>query len=396
MTSGSGSKIKRIAKIFLNIIVYFFAVVGFVLTGGFFAIRLHLTDTPGNVDANNSYFDSSYENSKKDEALEAAIKNDAASSKEENLDEKIERLSKIRDLKNQNYCKIEAIGSHFPPNAKYILDTYGITQSDYLVAKMIPAVALQLLENQDFQTQFGSCDSSSGSVSVDDLKSKFENAESQNAFYWVNKEEWQAIRQSASKDKAVIEKVSQMTKVDERLLVSCLIGEQLRLFNSQRELFKKFFEPLKILGNANKISLGVMGIKEATAEQIENNLKNQNSPYYLGKDYENILDGENEKSRYDKLTDETHYYSYLYGALYLKQMMKQWKDAGYDIKFRPEIVGTLFNVGFPQSRPKPNPKVGGSEIDIGGVKYSFGRIAYEFYYSGEMMDIFPYDTEQKE
>jgi hypothetical protein len=70
--------------------------------------------------------------------------------------------------------------------------------------------------------------------------------------------------------------------------------------------------------------------------------------------------------------------------------MKQWKDAGYDIKYRPEIVGTLFNVGFPQSKPKVNPQVGGSQILAGGQKYSFGSLAYEFYYSGELLYEFPY------
>jgi hypothetical protein len=127
---------------------------------------------------------------------------------------------------------------------------------------------------------------------------------------------------------------------------------------------------------------------------VEKNLKDPTSPYYLGKEYENILDKLSEKSRYEKLTDESHYYSYLYGAIYVKQLMQQWKAAGYDIKYRPEIIGTLFNVGFPQSKPKPDPKVGGSTIKINGVEYSFGRLAYEFYYSGELMDEFPFNTNQ--
>ena len=87
--------------------------------------------------------------------------------------------------------------------------------------------------------------------------------------------------------------------------------------------------------------------------------------------------------------EKDHYYAYLYGALYLAEMMKQWRTAGYEIMYRPEIVGTLFNVGFPQSKPNPNPKVGGSEINVGEGKYSFGSLAYEFYYSGELAEEFP-------
>jgi hypothetical protein len=139
-----------------------------------------------------------------------------------------------------------------------------------------------------------------------------------------------------------------------------------------------------------------MVIKENTAIQIENNLKDTTSQYYLGANMEHSLDyadgsGNEDKERYDRLTENTHYYSYLYGAIYLKQIITQWKNADYDIQYRPEIMGTLFNVGFPQSKPNSNPKVG-SSIDVDGTKYTFGSLAYEFYYSGELADAFPYVT----
>lgn len=382
-----------IKKIF-NVAVYFFALIGFVLTSGFFAIRLHLTDTKGAVDKYSSYYELSEDNVKNKKVLGIAA-NNSDSLAFKNLDSEIDRLKKIKELKRQNYCKIKIIGDFFPVNAKAVLIIDDMVKSDSLTAKSISAINLQLLENQNFQNKFSTCEMESnlGVVNPEDLKNIFSNiAVGDNAFFWTNSEEWNAIREATIKDKAVIEKVSQKTNVDQRLLVSCLIGEQLRLFNSQREIFKKFFEPLKILGNANKISLGVMGIKEATAEQVEKNLKDTTSPYYLGKEYENILDDSSGKSRYEKLTEESHYFSYLYGAIYLKQIMKQWRTAGYDIKYRPEIVGTLFNVGFPQSKPKPDPKVGGSTIKINGAEYSFGRLSYEFYYSGELLDTFPFNT----
>ena len=180
------------------------------------------------------------------------------------------------------------------------------------------------------------------------------------------------------------------------MIVANMIVEQLRLFNSEREIFKKFFEPLKILCSANKISLGVMGIKEKTAIDIENHLKDPASVFYLGKEAENILDFSTSENivqeRYNRLASEKdHYYSYLYGGLYLKQIIKQWGKEGYDIKYRPEIIGTLFNVGFPQSKPNPDPKVGGSKIKIGEKEYSFGSLVYEFYYSGEILEEFPYE-----
>jgi hypothetical protein len=68
----------------------------------------------------------------------------------------------------------------------------------------------------------------------------------------------------------------------------------------------------------------------------------------------------------------------------------QWEKAGYPIDDRPEILATLFNVGFPNSKPKPNPMVGGAEILVHEKPYTFGAIAYDFYYSGELYELFPF------
>ncbi|MFO0495027.1 MAG: hypothetical protein ACK50Y_05805, partial [Flavobacteriia bacterium] len=83
---------------------------------------------------------------------------------------------------------------------------------------------------------------------------------------------------------------------------------------------------------------------------------------------------------------------YMYAALFLKQVKMQWEKAGFPIDHRPEILVTLFNVGFPQSDPKNNPKVGGSTIKINEKPYSFGAIGYQFYYSGELYDLFPFKS----
>ena len=58
------------------------------------------------------------------------------------------------------------------------------------------------------------------------------------------------------------------------------------------------------------------------------------------------------------------------------------------MSYRPEILGTLFKLGFNKSVPKANPKVAGAEVTVGGETYTFGRLAYEFYYSGELIEIF--------
>ena len=102
-----------------------------------------------------------------------------------------------------------------------------------------------------------------------------------------------------------------------------------------------------------------------------------------------------EKERFDRLTTfKNHYYSYMYAAVFLKQVKMQWERAGFPIDERPEILATLFNVGFPQSVPKSNPRVGGSTITVHENKYSFGALAYQFYYSGELYDLFPMRTKK--
>lgn len=212
-------------------------------------------------------------------------------------------------------------------------------------------------------------------------------------YYWQTTEEWQVIKTALIKDKDILHRASLSSGVSARLIASQLIVEQLRMFNSDRESYKKFFEPLKILGSQTKFSWGVMGMKEDTAIKVEEHLKDNSSVFYLGTKYENILDFQTEnikEERFTRMTDQrNHYYSYLYAGLYLNQIINQWKKSGYDISNRPEILGTLYNIGFINSKPNPDPKSGGALIEIGDRKYSFGSLAGEFYYSDELLAEFP-------
>jgi hypothetical protein len=356
-----------------------------ILAGGFFGVKYGLTNAAGVVDDKSVDFQKATE--------EISSINRIENTTSVNPDSKNE----IEAIKNKNYCGIDAVGAFAPANAGRIIASYSKTGSDALAAKMVLAASLRLQVNPDFQSSLFKCQSPNNDIqpTLADLQEKYGNSSGKNIFPWMNTSEWQTIETATLKDKEAINKAGAVADVEPRLIVASMIVEQLRLFNSEREVFKKFFEPLKILGNADKISLGVMGIKEATAIQIENHLKDPNSPYYLGPQDEHLLDFSTDnpdQERFKRLTDEknNHYYSYLYGALYLKEMMEQWQRAGFDIQYRTEIVGTLFNVGFPQSKPKADPKVGGSAIDVGDGKYSFGSLAYEFYYSGVMTDDFPY------
>ncbi|MES2213536.1 MAG: hypothetical protein V4473_01695 [Patescibacteria group bacterium] len=214
---------------------------------------------------------------------------------------------------------------------------------------------------------------------------------------WSSLPEWTTLKEAVTKDKELIYRASVASGVPARLIVAQLVTEQLRFFFDDRESYKKFFEPLKILGSQTKFSWGVMGIKEDTAIQIEQNLRNKNSPFYLGPTYEQALEFKTSTStdsikqeRFVRMTDQhAHYYSYLYAGLYLKQIVTQWKNAGFDISDRPEILSTLYNIGFKNSKPNPNPSSGGAQIPVGDKVYSFGTLAGDFYNSNELLDEFP-------
>lgn len=279
----------KVLKFIFTIFLCVFAVIGFVFTGVFIAMQLHLTDVKGSIDSRNEYF------------------------------------NKVRDE----------------------------------ITRTTQATNIQ--------------------------------------YDWTTTSDWDVLKNGLIKDKEPILEASRVSGVPARMIAAVVIPEQFRFFSSNRESFKRYFEPLKLLGNGTKFSFGVAGIKTGTAMQIEENLKDKNSVYYIEADHENDLNfttSDPDTERMDRLTDShNHYFSYLYSGLFINQISNQWKNAGYSIDNRPEVISTLFNLGFSHSQPKANPEVGGAEIVINGRSYTFGGIAYEFYYSNELVDIFPRDVQ---
>ncbi len=212
---------------------------------------------------------------------------------------------------------------------------------------------------------------------------------------WSATPEWEVISGGLTKDAPVIAKVSQQTGVSQRMIVSVVVPEQTRFFTSNREVFKRYFEPLKILGSMSQFSLGVSGIKEETAIQIENQANDPTSPFYPGPGMAALFSYNGTTTPHDtalfnRLSDpKDHYYSYLYTALYIKEVEAQWSKAGFDISQNPEAVVTLFNIGFQGSHPNGQPQAAGAVIDTGGQQYVYGQLGADFYHSNELTDIFP-------
>ena len=367
---------KKPIRIIKDIFVYGFALFGLGIFGAWAIYELGLTNNRGLVDKNNRYL--------------ATINDNQEVSKQDTTDRFV----------IQNYIKLLTLGRLYPHNAKLIIDGLRNSQDDSQVAQMIRACEMYLQNDTKYQNLLKQGQQIYGTASTLD--------NNYNVIEWMNEPEWAALKESIKKDSAAINKAAKITGVEPRMIVGCLVGEQIRLFNSKREMFKKYLGPVKVLSVQNQFSFGVNGIKDFTAKMVEDHLKDKTSPFYMGAKYEHILDYNNthqniatndqenftipiDSLRIKRLVDyRDHTYSYIYTGCIIHQTRNQWKKAGYDISNRPDILFTLFNVGFAASEPKPNPQCGGSHITVGDKIYTFGVIGFDFYYSAELSDVFPY------
>ncbi len=212
---------------------------------------------------------------------------------------------------------------------------------------------------------------------------------------WNKSPEYAVIRDGLYKDRNVINLVAQQTGVSSRMIAATVVPEQLRWFTTDREDFKKIFEPLKILGVAANMTYGIGGFHYQTAQRVEQYTKDTNSPFYAGPGMAQLVAYPSVQNPRDtnllaRLSDSTdHYYSYLYVALFIKEITNQWESAGYDISNRPDVIITLYNIGFDRSIPKPNPQIGGATINVDGTNYTYGELGVDFYYSDELTQVFP-------
>lgn len=342
---------KKISKY----IVYVFSIVGFIFTGVYFAMKWGLLNVQGSAKERNAYFTQGH------------------------FLPQEKRLYADMDI----LCQIDLVHTYAPVTSVNIYLAL-LSGTDINIIRKMVSVAL---ESYVDNTNIDSC-KKNNNVNKNLPKT---------AYIWADTEEWNLMKNVFTRDQDVIVKASKDAGISPRLLLGGVIGEQFRFFGNRRESFKQYFEPLKILASLSNTSFGIAGLKPNTARLIEENLKNKNSPFYLGKDMENLLDYDvnildKDKARMDRITNtKDPYYSYLYVGLYMKQIIKQWENNGFDIGTRPDVLATLYNLGFPRSVPKENPVSGGAIINVGGKDYTFGDLGYEFYFSGELVEIFPFN-----
>lgn len=351
---------RKNVRIAYLVTVHLFAIAGAAIIGAWAIYKLGLTNNRGAIDRNNRYL------------AEIAT-----------LDVPSDSLS-IQAADADRMIKLAALNKAFPVNGRIIWEASKYCENPAIVDKMIAAAEVYVHDIAEYNAL---------KAELEALVGKTTTIIDTNVVPWMNTPEWEALKVAILKDKELIDSAAMLTGVEPRLIVGCLVGEQIRLFNSKREMYKKYLGPVKVLSVQSQFSLGVNGIKEFTARQVEHNLKNDTSEFYMGQEYENLLDFKTEEpdtERVARLVDyRNHLYSYIYTGCILHQTMLQWRRAGYDISDRPDLLFTLFNVGFSQSVPKADPKCGGSHITVADKIYTFGAIGFDFYYSGELAEEFP-------
>jgi hypothetical protein len=339
----------------------------FILTA--LAVKFKWTNDLGNVDVNNRYYESmanQYGNE--------AIKDSATLARDEYL----------------MFQKLGVLARFYPQNAKIIVNAYQQQKNIYTALRMLDAVEIVLKDNKEYIKACKSIESKS-------------NIKAESVFAWSNYKAWKQFCTTLIKDKRAIDSVSRLTGVESRIIILCVVAEQLRMFNSGREKFKQYVYPYTRLILPSNRGYGVSGILEHTALRIERTLFSPNDPFYPGGYFQKII---NVRDSFPEVINDTisahkhktiqrlikggnHYYSYLYTALLMRQFQAHWESQGFTLANRPEVLGTLFNLGYQKSKPKKNPQVGGSTFKIGEKGYTFGGLCFEFYYSGELQDAFP-------
>jgi hypothetical protein len=333
------------------------------------AVKFKWTNDSGNVDVNNRYYESmanQYGNTSK--------KDSATLAKDEYL----------------MFQKLGVVARFYPQNAKIIVNAYQRDKNIYTALRMLDAIEVQLKDNREFIAAIKSIKK--------DAKIKAESV-----YQWSNYKAWKQFCKTLAKDKRAIDSVSRLTGVESRIIILCVVAEQLRMFNSGREKFKQYVYPYSRLILPSNRGYGVSGILEHTALRIERTLFSPNDPFYPGDYFQKII---NVRDSFPEVVNDTitahkhktiqrlikggdHYYSYLYTALLMRQFQAHWEREGFTLSNRPEVLGTLFNLGYQKSKPKTNPQVGGSTFKVGEKEYTFGGLCFEFYYSGELQDEFP-------
>ena len=207
-----------------NVFVYLFALAGFGIIAAWAVFQLGLTKNKGAVDSNYRYLMSVSE-------MEAM--------------EQQELTPQQRDaLWMEQYLKLAAFGKYYPENARLILEAAQYSGNPMLVDRMLAAASLYI-DSSNSYNQF--------LVQLKKVYDSREQVQAPTVIPWMATQEWEMLKASLIRDTAMLNEAGRLTGVEPRLIAACLVGEQIRLFNSKREIVKKYLGPVKVLSVQSEI-----------------------------------------------------------------------------------------------------------------------------------------------
>ncbi|MCR5066411.1 MAG: hypothetical protein K6A67_11690, partial [Bacteroidales bacterium] len=143
-------------------------------------------------------------------------------------------VSEIEDLKHAKltreqineqwslqYGRLAAMARFYPENARLILNAAQCSDDPLVIDRMLAAAGIYMDDNADLDHL---------ADQVTSLLQATPQQQHGNLVPWMNGPEWPALKEAITRDSALINRAGRLTGVEPRLIVGCLIGEQIRLF----------------------------------------------------------------------------------------------------------------------------------------------------------------------
>jgi len=187
-------------------------------------------------------------------------------------------------------------------------------------------------------------------------------------FIFTGEKEGRVLEELSHKSE-IIKTSAERLDIDPRLLASIIYAEK----RVNVTLVDSFEDVYAYLGHNS--SIGLAQIRVNTAKWIIDSAKDTSSDYFIERQYHRWLPNYKSDGEVIRLLkqDSTNC---LLAAFHIRQIMRRWERAGFDISSRPEIITTLYTYGL------VNRDTGEEIIPHGKPKSNFlGDVAASFYKS---------------
>ena len=201
------------------------------------------------------------------------------------------------------------------------------------------------------------------------------------------------VEESIEKLSPYINQYSEELGVDSRIVGGIIYVESLRYFTTEKGFIEAKLNSSSFTKELLKLYGATYGVGQMSSDEQRRCIENFNNPntsFYMGKQFENYLseddfkkvqEGEETVSDLGIISRDYKHpdIQVKFIASFVAQIQKQWGKAGHNISNRPDVLATLYNLGFDKSKPKANPKAGGSKNYIFGKTINFGEAVQQWH-----------------